>query len=459
MKKIARPFILLLAFVSFAWAQPSVEAGIDAFIKAEMERQKTPGVSVAVVKGGKPLIVKGYGLANVEHNVPVKPETIFQSGSVGKQFTAFAVMMLVEEGKIGLDDPLSNYLPEVPETWKPLTIRRLLTHTSGLGDYPNDFNLQKDATEAEIFKELQRTSPTFKPGEKWEYSNVAFVTLGVLIRKVSGQFYGDFLAERVFKPLGMTTTRVISEADIVPNRAAGYRLVKGELKNQEWVAPSLNTTADGALYMTSLDLIKWDEALRSGKLLKKSSYDEMWSPVKLTDGRAHPYGFGWAVKKINGKRLVEHGGSWQGFKTFIARYIDHDLTVIAFANLAQANPERLARGIAHIVDPSTKPLAITDPDPKFTANIKDLLAAALEKRADMTRFTPEVQKSLESSGDRVAAFVKTLGPIEKFSLLERTETDTATQYRYRVEYSGMSLNLAVAVDKNGKIAGFSLQPE
>ena len=360
--RLAEPIVdmkkaLLLVLIQFAIAgelcAQSVDQ-VDAFVKASMERESIPGVSIAVIKDGKPFIVKGYGLANVEHNVAVKPETIFQSGSVGKQFTAFAVMILVEEGKIGHDDPLSKYIADVPNSWKPLTIRRLLTHTSGLGDYPTNFDLQKDGTEEKIFKELQKMSPTFKQGDKWEYSNVAYVTLGVLIRKVTGRFYGDFLRERVFQPLGMVSTRIISEADIVPNRAAGYRLLKGELKNQEWVAPSLNTTADGSLYTNALDLIRWDEALRAGRILKKRSYDEIWSPVKLNNGSSHPYGFGWELSNINGKRLVEHGGSWQGFKTHIARYVDHKLTVIVFANLAQANQDQIAHGIAQILDPSTK---------------------------------------------------------------------------------------------------------
>ena len=378
-KRLTVVLFLLLAASVAAVGQIGVEPSVDAFIKAEMERQQIPGVSLAVVKDGKPLIIKGYGLANVEHNVPVKPETVFQSGSVGKQFTAMAVMMLVEDGKIRLDEKLTKYVADVPSSWEAITIRQLLTHTSGLGDYPRDFDLQRDASEQEIFKQLQAVPPASAPGEKWAYSNVGYVTLGVVVRKVSGRFYGELLAERVFKPLGMTTARIISESDIVPNRAAGYTLVKGEIKNQTWVAPSLNTTADGALYLTVLDMIKWDEALRSGKLLKKSSFDEMWSPVKLNDGNTHAYGFGWGVKKVNGKRLVEHGGAWQGFKAQISRYPDDKLTVIVLANLAQTNQSKIAHDIAAIVDPSLKPKAVADPDPAFTQRTRELLVAVLAK--------------------------------------------------------------------------------
>jgi len=448
-----------LLFLQFAAAQNGLESGIDQFIRTEMERQKIPGVSLAVVKDGKPMLVKGYGFANLEHQVPVKPETIFQSGSVGKQFTATAVMLLVEDGKIGLDEKISKYLGEVPEGWKNITIRHLLSHTGGMTDYPRDFDFRKDYTEDDLLKRAKEVPVAFAPGEKWAYSNLGYVTLGIIINKVSGKFYGDFLLERVFKPLGMTTARVISEADIVPNRAAGYRLDNGVLRNQGWVSPSLNTTADGALYLTVHDMMKWDEALRSGKILKKASLDEMWTPIKLNSGQTHPYGFGWAVRPVNGHRRVEHGGAWQGFKAHIARYLDDNLTVIVFANLSQANQERVANGVAQLIVPDLKPKPIADPDPAFTAQTRDLLLAVLENKADMDRFTPEVRKAMEQSHDRVAAFVKSQGPIQSFTLMERSETPDGVRYRYRVEFTGMSLFLAMAANKEGKIAGFALQPE
>lgn len=458
-KTYVRVLLLLLAAAISTVAQSPFESAVDAFIKAEMAKQKIPGVSLAVVKDGKPIIVKGFGSANVEHQVPVKPETVFQSGSVGKQFTAMAVMMLVEEGKIGLDEKISKYLGEVPEGWANVTVRHLLTHTGGLTDYPQDFDFRKDYTEDELLKRAKEVPTAFAPGEKWDYSNLGFVTLGIIIHKVSGKFYGDFLKERVFGPLGMTTARIISEADIVPNRAAGYRLRNGELKNQEWVSPSLNTTADGALYLTALDMIRWDEALTNGKLISKASYDAMWSPVKLNDGRTHPYGFGWGVRSVNGKRVIEHGGAWQGFKAHIARFPDSKLTVIVFANLAQANQSRLANGVAAIIDPELKPKPITDADPALTAGTKELLQAVLDGKADMNRFTPEMQKAIAQSNDRLAAFVKTLGPIQRFELMERDVSGDVTHYRYRVEYSAMSLYLAMAVNQDGKISGFGLQPE
>src|SRR5687767_724802 len=452
---------LFLTFLSAAvsTAQDPIISKIDEFITAEMQKQKIPGVSLAIVKDGKPLIVKGYGFSNLEHQVPVKPETVFQSGSVGKQFTATAVMMLVEEGKIGLDEKIGKYLGGVPEAWSNITVRHLLSHTGGMTDYPQDFDFRRDYTEDEALKRAKEIPVAFKPGEKWQYSNLGYVTLGILISRVTGKFYGDFLRDRIFMPLGMTTARIINEADIIPNRASGYRLVKGEVKNQEWVAPTVNTTADGSLYLTALDMIKWDEALASGKLLKKTSFDQMWSPIKLNDGETHPYGFGWAVRSVNGKRVIEHGGAWQGFKAHIARFPDNKLTVIVFANLIQANQAKLANGVAAIIDPELKPAPVDDPDPAFTTKTKELLVAVLDGKGDMSRFTPEVQNAITTQHDRLAAFVKTMGPMQGFSLMERVEAPAGVRYRYRIQYSGMNLFLAMVINKEGKISGFALQPE
>src|ERR1700722_15234723 len=234
---------------------------IGQYVQSEMQRQQIPGLALLVARDGKIVKAQGYGLANVELQVPVKPETVFQSGSVGKQFTATAVMMLVEEGKIGLDDPLTKYFPDAPAVWKGVTVGELLSHTAGFGDYPKSFDFRKDWTEAEELKLIESIPLAYSPGTKWDYGNFGYVTLGILLHHVTGEFYGDLLQQRIFQPLGMTSTRIISEADIVLNRAAGYRLVKGELKNQEWVAPVVNTTADGSLYFSILDLAKWNEAL------------------------------------------------------------------------------------------------------------------------------------------------------------------------------------------------------
>jgi CubicO group peptidase (beta-lactamase class C family) len=342
--------IALVALRLPAAAAGQAADAVDDYVHAEMAKQQIPGLALLVSRDGQPVRSQGYGLANVELQVPVKPATIFQSGSVGKQFTATAVMMLVEEGKIGLEDPLTKYFPDAPAAWKQVTVRQLLSHTAGFTDYPKDFDLRKDYTEDQLLKIVQRIPLAYTPGTKWSYSNLGYLTLGILIHKVSGQFYGDFLQERIFRPLGMSSTRIISEADIIPNRAAGYQLVKGELKNQDWVSPTMNTTADGSLYFSIVDLAKWDAALYTEKLLKRSTLEQMWTVAKLSNGQPNSgkYGFAWFIDNQSGHHVVEHEGQWQGFETQISRYVDDKLTVVVLTNLASAKPDVIAHHVADL---------------------------------------------------------------------------------------------------------------
>jgi CubicO group peptidase (beta-lactamase class C family) len=339
-----------LGFASATDQPDAVPDPIDDYVSVEMAKQHIPGLALLVSRGGQIVRAQGYGLSNVELQAPVKPETIFQSGSVGKQFTATAVMILVEDGKIGLNDPLTKYFPDAPATWKQVTIRELLSHTAGFTDYPKGFDMRKDYTEAELLKIVERIPLAFPPGTSWSYSNLGYLTLGIVIHKVTGEFYGDYLQERIFGPLGMSTTRIISEADIIPNRSAGYRLVKGELKNQEWVAPMLNTTADGSLYFSILDLAKWDAALYTEKILKRASLEQMWTVAKLSNGQPNSghYGFGWFIETRNGHHVVEHEGSWQGFQTQISRYVDDELTVVVLSNLGESDPGAFAHHVAEM---------------------------------------------------------------------------------------------------------------
>ncbi len=318
-----------------------------------MARQRVPGLAVAVVSHGRVVKARGYGLANVELQVPATDSTIFQSGSVGKQFTAAAVLLLVEDGKLTLDDPITRFLPEGNAAWQGITIRHLLTHTSGVREYTDAgdsvIDLRHDYSEDQLVRAAARLPLAFAPGSHWRYSNTGYLLLGVVIHRASGLFYGDLLAQRVFWPLGMRTARVISEADIVPNRAAGYRLVEGELKNQEWVAPSLNTTADGALYLTVHDLAAWDRGLTEGRILNPESRALMWTPTRLSDSGSVDYGFGWRLSPYRGHRAIGHTGSWQGFKAMIQRFPDDSLSVILLANLAETRQQPIVYGIAGVL--------------------------------------------------------------------------------------------------------------
>lgn len=440
------------------------EVKIDRVVNRQMLANKIPGVSLAVLRKGKIVLLKSYGLANVEHRVPVKPETIFQSGSMGKQFTAAAVMLLVQENKLALDDKISKYFPDVPATWKDITVWNLLTHTSGLGDYPTEIDLKRDYTEDEMFASFKKAPLDFEPGSSWNYSNVGYVTLGILIRKITGKYYGDFIQERIFQALEMTTARVISEADIVPNRAAGYRLVNGELKNQDWVSPSTNSTADGSLYFSILDLAKWDAALYTDRLLTQASRDKIWTAARLRDGTTKDYGFGWHLGQYHGQRLAFHGGAWQGFKTFIIRFLDSELTIIFLANSWETRDFKLARELASafypaFVLPDIKTIA--DPDPKTTSLIRRALMQVAMRKLDEQLFTTDCRAAmLGDEGKRIAqslnAFSLPVAIIHSSELIEKKSENDRRLYRYLLTDIGSSLSVTIQLTTDDKIASIKL---
>ena len=456
-------------------AADEIDGKVDTFVRSELQRQRIPGAAVGVYRDGKMARAQGYGLANVEWNAAVTPDAIFQSGSVGKQFTATAVMMLVEEGKVGLDDPIKKYFPDAPDTWSDIKVHNLLSHTSGLSEYETGartkvggpFYMRMDYSEDELYKRIKEMPMDFKTGEDWAYRNTNYVLLGILIHKVTGQFYGDFLQERVFKPLRMSRTRIISEADIIPRRAAGYQLVKGELKNQDWVSPSLNSTADGALYFTVEDLQKWDAALYTERLLKKASLDRMWTVEKLNNGKPNKanYGFAWEINSVNGHRVIEHGGAWQGFTTYIARYVDDRLTVVALTNLdsGHSNPKKITSGVAAIYNPALKPVEakpIADKEPQVTQMVRDLWREIVDGKAKPEQFTEDLKKRLfPDEIQELGPALKEFGELKTLELMERTEEGERRDYRYRGKFPNLTLMLSVGLTKENKIAKLDFSEE
>src|SRR5947209_2674561 len=357
MSRLTAALLSHLLVVSAAAAQtPATLDSIDRYVRTEVTRYRIPGLSLAVLRGDSVVLARGYGYANVEHRVPATDSTVYQSGSVGKQFTAAAIVMLAEQGRFSLDDSITRFLPDGPAPWRGITIRHLLTHTSGIADYTDStLDTRRDYTEDELVRLAAKQPLEFAPGDRWSYSNTGYVLIGIIIHRVTGVFYGDFLRDHVFRPLGMRTTRVISEADIIPNRSAGYHLVNDTLKNQDWVSPSLNTTADGALYFTVRDLAQWAIALNHWRIPSRTGLEASWTPVRLNSRGTYPYGFGWQITQQRGFRRIGHSGSWQGFQTTIQRYPDFDLTVIVLDNLAETAPETVAMSIAGIVEPRLVP--------------------------------------------------------------------------------------------------------
>ena len=332
-----------------------------------MREQHIPGIGLAVVRNGKIAKANGYGMANVEVRTPVSPKTIFEAGSISKQFTATAIMVLAEEGKLDLDDSIAKYLPEASSEQKAVTIRHLLTHTSGIADVSDGtdetngvkgvVDFHREYTEDELARAYLAQPLVSQPGTKWSYCNACYDLLGFLIHRVTGKPYGDFLRERIFAPLGMTTARVFSYTDIIPNRASGYGLVDGAWKNApQWWSLSIASGAAGGLWMNVLDLSKWDAALYSERIIKRSSLDAMWTPVRLDDGSAYPGGMGWFIANAKGHRLVFHTNGGPGSSGVISRYLDDRLTIIVMTNLGAHHTDvmKIIGKVAEIYLPDTK---------------------------------------------------------------------------------------------------------
>lgn len=317
----------------FSKADPVLAlATTDEYLQAEMKKRRIPGLALAVVKNGAVVKLQGYGLANLEHAVPVTPDTMFDLASVTKQFTATAIMRLCEQGKLKLDDPISKYLTSAPPKWKGITIRHLLTHTSGMVSLAEgfaDLYDKLDTSTAEAFRSVAKDPLSFAPGEKHQYSDAGYFLLGMIIEQASGQRYHQFLRAQFFKPLGMTATSILDQWAVVKHRAAGYTLRDGELINIRRIWQDELASHYGAL-STVRDLAKWDIALAAGTVVSEASLQAMWTPAQLNHGRSYPYGFGWEIERMGDRRVITHSGM---SGTEYTRLPDDRLTIIILTNL------------------------------------------------------------------------------------------------------------------------------
>jgi len=381
---LARGGLVVACLLALA-VLPARADSIDDYIKEEMQRRHIPGVAVAVARNGKLVKARGYGVANVEHDVPVTEDTVFELASVTKQFTATAIMLLVEEGKVRLDDSITSYLPPAPETWKPITVRHLLTHTAGFPGLEGGFQALRaggarlNYTTAQMFEAASKDTLGFAPGERWQYSDVGYFVLGMIIERASGQRYRDFVEERFFKPLGMTATSVVDHSRILKHRAAGYTLRDAQLVNSRRVAQA-ELPSFGGIFSTVKDLVTWDAALTAGKVVKPATLAQMWSPVRLNSGVSYPYGFGWFVDQRRGHRWIFHTGITG---TELSRFPDDELTVVVLTNLGRTldpnnrvNSWGLTYGVAGreikgLLVGREKPRR--DSDPARTAALRDVL--------------------------------------------------------------------------------------
>lgn len=462
MQRTLVPVAIALAFPAPALtAQSALSDSVDAYVARHMESQRIPGMAVAVIRAGEVVHAKGYGLANVEHQVPVTTQTVFQSGSVGKAFTVMAVMMLVDEGRVGLEDALPTWFPDAPDTWRAITVRHLLEHTSGLPGYPADFDFRRDRTEAELYEIIRAQPLDFAVGERRGYSNLGFVLLGILINKATGMFYGDFLQERIFTPLQMTTARVISEADIVPNRASGYRLVDTTLANQEWVAPSLNTTADGALHLSVEDMAKWEAALHRGELLSARSYEVMWRRLITNDGVPQPWGFSWLLADINGRRVVEHSGGWQGFGSDFLRYPDEQLAVSVFLNRRGVSPVVPTRHVLEIYQPELSiagAQVIAEVEPAVAGLVRDVVQRIGDGTLSADLFSGMGADDILPHAQQAADEFRSYGAVRRVELIAREELPGGSRMvQYRLSFETRQVVLMLGLDGGNRITSIELR--
>lgn len=455
MKAVTLATILFALVSGAALADP-----VNDLVAAEMLRSKTPGVAVGVVDGGRIVRLQGFGQADIEHGVPVHADTLFKVGATGMQFTAAAIMLLVEDGKIDLDAPVNRYVSGAPAKWSRVTIRQLLGHTSGLPATPNG-DFRTDYTNAELLGIIAAQDINFPAGTRWRFSFAGYIVLGFVIEEVAGEPWAQFMARRIFAPLGMTTARGIDEMAIIPNRAAGYELRESGLRNAEWISQTANSTADGSLYLSALDYAIWAQAVSQRRLLSPHSWDVLARPASLRDGTACAYVPGWSTSPLGGQPAWTQLGSWQGFQTYTLRYPDRDLTISVYANGEKADVQRLARSISGLTDPAlVRPPATPrdDADSKATTRARTLIEAIAAGRARHTDFVDFATLDFTELTALYAAMLADLGPLTEFALFDQSMQCGEDGYRYRARYAKGMVEIRLGLAANGKVANLDIMP-
>jgi CubicO group peptidase (beta-lactamase class C family) len=347
MKKVIRRAIVLVFVATSCFAQDP--ARMDEVVQSYV-RDKTFMGTVLVARGGDVVLSKGYGSANLEWNVPNSPVTKFRLGSLTKQFTAASILLLVERGKLMLEDPIRKYIPDAPAAWDKITIFNLLTHTSGIPSFtslPEYKSLQ--LVEAPVAKTIAtvRDKPLdFPPGEKMSYSNSGYLVLGYVIERVTGGSYAQFVTDNIFTPLGMKDSGYDSNTTIIPRRAAGYTPSAAGPINAGFIHMSIPHAA-GALYSTTEDLLRWEQSLFGGKLISAASLAKMTTPFK------NDYAFGLTVQTVSGRKVIHHGGGIDGFNTFLAYYPDTKVTIAVLANINGQAPGQIAAKLGDLAHGGT----------------------------------------------------------------------------------------------------------
>ena len=437
---------------------------VDDYVREQMRLRHVPGLALAVVRDGRVLKERGYGLASVELDVPATPATVFEIGSVTKQITAACVMLLVEEGKVALDDPVSKYVPESPGAWRGVTVRHLLTHTSGIKNYNGlaGFELTEHLTRAEFVKRIGAYPPLFAPGEAHSYGNVNYSLLGYVVAQASGKPYWQFVNERIFRPLGMTSAHDRDPHYVLKNRAQGYEWEDGQLVGRDYDLTDVFSA--GAVVSTVQDLEKWDAALFGGRVLKPSSLEQVWTPVRLNSGKTYPYGFGWYVETLRGHAVRRHTGQTAGFAASNAYFPEDRLTVIVLSNIGtQGVAGRIGQAVAKLYVPALSLRALDikqDEDPQTAARLREVLRGQLAGKTDAAAFTKEALASLSNASARdnwrrLASY----GTLRAFDFAGREAEGGARTLRYRAALGEHLLLLKFVLNGEGRVTELSVEEE
>jgi len=465
MRGFAHCVIATLALTGQLGAQ--APDSVDAFVRDFLQRHRVPGAAISVVHHNQVVKAAGYGVANLELNVAATEHSVFEIGSMSKQVAAEAVMLLVEEGKLGLEDPLSKYLTGVPQEWGGIRLRHLLTHTSGLPDWEADtaFSYRREYTTAEFIAFVARHPLDFAPGTRFAYTNSAFPLLGKVIEKVTGLPYERFVIERIFTPAGMRETRLRHPSDVVPNHASGYVDRDGVLENGEPLRPAI-LAPNGGVLSTAADMARWNIALTNGSIVKPETMKLMTTPVRFNDGSTFSGGIAWFLDEFRGHHMVLHNGSTvAGFSSVIYRYPDDDLSVVVLFNIDRWNAVNvLATNVASFYVPGLAMRSLAerpDPDPALSQRLLGMLAAVADNR-DSEMLAPNLRnpggpvrttaaRGFKASSARIA-FLEVEDNGSKG--IERFGSKVRWVYRYKVEGDGRTVYYTIELTPDGKVTRF-----
>jgi D-alanyl-D-alanine carboxypeptidase len=430
---------------------------IDDYVTLQMQRQHVPGLTLGVLQQGRVVRVKGYGMADVERQVRATPDTVYEIGSITKQFTAVALMLLVERGSAGLDDPLGQYLDDIPTHWKPVTLRQLLTHTSGVPDYEAVMgydsyrNLMKPQ---DVYAYVAAKPLDFAPGSKWNYSNTGYFLLTQVIEKLGGEPYATFVSRNVLAPAGMTHTRDSSPTDLIQNRAAGYEFTD-KLRNRDAIQPSA-TGGAGMLVATAGDMLRWSQFVARRALLKAASWDQIVTEAKLSDGTGTGYGFGWFTNPMHGHRSLNHSGGTAGFTANLLLLPDDALTIVVLANSGSANPNSITDHIARDLVPALRYTAIQDSRPEISARVLEFYRHRADAEPWLEPFTPEFAAQVRTYWSYGVEGARERGPPAGIELVEKANEKSLC---YRVRFAHETRIVALTLDQAGKITDMNATEE